>query len=314
MNKEYLLDIIEEIEDLLSGLDLDVKNALLKDKISDLALINHGNMSNYFHRTFGYAYSLKPFEVIKQNIFDEIRTVELTSNSKNKKLLISFYSNVLEDLLDHVEKIVNNDSALEHYKKSVIVAKKNKDLISSDNKDKGPLGLYAFPGARSDKDLPNEPNTELEDKLFDNIYSHFFDDLKLSKNTFNKIQQLIKSKKYSDIFNFYKSGPIYRGMSISKQLSKKLQKNFIYKPRDATSSWTWNKSVAYDFSEGGNMNDVSIVLKASPSKNNIENWLSAKNLYNIDSISHYDNEDEVIVLGDISCEIIYIDKDADRGV
>lgn len=196
------------------------------------------------------------------------------------------------------------------YTKSIIKEMIEKYITTSEEESNkhGPLGKYAFPNSRVDKRLPYEQDTRLEKELYLSILRHIINsDYKITKDIFDKLVNIIQLEKYSDIFNFYESGPIYRGMIVNQKYVEQLEKfdELLFKPHLGTYVSSWSKSIkqAQHFSKGSK-GSYSIVLSAHPTSNDTKKWIDANGFYDISiEANNYKKEQEVIVGGNVKVEI-----------
>jgi hypothetical protein len=170
------------------------------------------------------------------------------------------------------------------------------------NSDKSVFGKIAFaPGREDIPDEMYEDNTAVESDVFDALYNHVGNNIKLSKSASGIIKNILLKGKYSDMFVKPKTEYVYRGMRLKYELSDKIKQssNFVFLPKDGTSSsWTSSISVAENFADF-KYNKSSIVLIASVLDNS-NSFLDLINLYDIRLFNAYAHEKEVIGLGPIT--------------
>ena len=81
-------------------------------------------------------------------------------------------------------------------------------------KEEGILGKYAWPSAIKNHPMANEPDTEIEEMLYQQLYNHFGAISPLSDEAISAIQQILDSGSYDTTFNRCNSGPVLRGMKV----------------------------------------------------------------------------------------------------
>ncbi len=80
--------------------------------------------------------------------------------------------------------------------------------------EEGVLGKYAWPSAIKNHPMADEPDTEVELMLYQQLHNHFGAIAPLSDEAVKIIQQILDSGEYSDVFSRCGSGPILRGMRL----------------------------------------------------------------------------------------------------
>ena len=175
------------------------------------------------------------------------------------------------------------------------------------------LGRYAFAPQRTDKKLPLEPNTSIEQHLLRALEKHITDEKKLSQEDAALIQHFIKNDEYVEIFNEPTKDWVYRGMGVEPRWIKNvidenefesnesglIEKSFIYEPWDATSSWSLSNIVAMNFSMNYSFEGVEIILHANVDDNRFSFFSGPKGFYRVGSLSGVSKEQEVIGVGKI---------------
>ena len=181
------------------------------------------------------------------------------------------------------------------------------------------LGTFAFPNVRIANDRPYERNTKVEDRIEDELNSHFSGRSSISSKSVSVLKDLLSQGKYSDIIKTPKVDVVYRGMAVSKKWIQKIVKNakvldgkkgsisanFTYVPkRGASSSWSKLLKKARDFAQD-NIEDYTnlvyvVVLWAETGGKNANSFLSGDDgLYKLDFAKRFDHEREIVGLEDI---------------
>jgi hypothetical protein len=187
------------------------------------------------------------------------------------------------------------------------------------------LNKYAFADHRVDNRDLNEPDNEVEKKLFKQIASYVGNpDNKIDKDNIGLIKRFLSNGEYSDLFIPTSSDVIYRGMAVhithvEKMLSKKqleelhkrgtltVDTNFTYLPRSNMSSWSKSRDSANMFAKSDSYENYSVLLMASIKDNDNKNMLDLEKFYS----SFYDfidlkNEKEILVFGNLHVNKIMI--------
>lgn len=274
-NLEIFEDVVEDLVTLLDELDNDEAYFLFS------SIFDFTKLHDYDLRML-----LRNKDVSKDyHILMNIDYSVLPAKSIN--FGIQFFENVIEEIYEKID-----------------------SFTGTDNKQHGPLGKVAFPFARVNKrNVELEKNTDIEDELFFKLESHFLENQKFDKKTFDLMIKLAKSKKYPDMFSLSKSKTIYRGMMVHESYVHNLNKgdSFLFSPKDYISSWTTNLNAARNFlGTYFEKNVRAIILKANSNNNNSENWLDCSGFYNLLAISDFKDEKEVIVAGKIKATLIHI--------
>jgi hypothetical protein len=188
----------------------------------------------------------------------------------------------------------------------------------------GDLGKYAFsPQRRKGRlEVPHEPNTNMEQHLYDAIVKLTTGNDPISPELFKVIDRLMKSGKYDDVFeNLAPSTPIYRGMRIDGiQLTKLLTGKgvdadaVLLKARkgksfsvngipwgrpNGTASWTLSRGRATKFAitpAGKHSGGYPILVETTIAS--VEKYMSYSSLYKTNvHMGGFSDEQEVAVFG-----------------
>ena len=81
-------------------------------------------------------------------------------------------------------------------------------------KEEGVLGKYAWPSAIKNHPVADEPDTDVEEMLYQQLHNHFGAISPLSDEAVSAIKQILDSGSYNIAFSRCKSGPILRGMRL----------------------------------------------------------------------------------------------------
>jgi len=80
--------------------------------------------------------------------------------------------------------------------------------------EEGVLGKYEWPSAIKNHPMADEPDTEVEEMLYQQLHNHFGAIAPMSDEAVSAIQQILDSGEYSSTFNRCSAGPILRGMRL----------------------------------------------------------------------------------------------------
>lgn len=204
--------------------------------------------------------------------------------------------------------------------------RKQMDSHPGSEKPTSPLGRFAFPmqrrssggyGSKKVKGLPSEPNTKLEDELYDSIESHVSDNDPMALKPATAFRSLLKRGLYGDVIKEPSTANVYRGMSVSakwlaavlklKDPKKvpdrgKVAKGFRFVPRKgASTSWSVDKKVAQKFSTegGGSDTDFAMIMVAPLDENPARFLAGPDGFYKLDGPSGFKDEKETTALGPI---------------
>jgi hypothetical protein len=178
---------------------------------------------------------------------------------------------------------------------------------------KMPLGKYAFPKIRSPKfQVPDEENTELENRLEYALDIHFNDNEGFGEKNTKDIQSILKSKKYQDILITPMYDEVYRGMAVTKEwaekvIGKEIRKyaeteiNFIYKPKEGSSSWTGSIGTAEYFArERADNEHCYLAVLYAKTYDNPNKFLAGRDgIYRLKDYEKFYSENECVGLGPI---------------
>ena len=81
--------------------------------------------------------------------------------------------------------------------------------------DEQPLGKYVFPSAVKNHPMADEPDTDIEELLYQQLHNHFGAIAPLNDEATEAIKQILDSEQYTNIFRRIKSGRALRGMRVS---------------------------------------------------------------------------------------------------
>ena len=80
--------------------------------------------------------------------------------------------------------------------------------------EEGILGKYAWPSAIKNHPMADEPDTDIEEILYQQLHNHFGAISPLSGEAVSAIQQILDSGLYNTTFSRCNSGPVLRGMRL----------------------------------------------------------------------------------------------------
>ena len=115
-------------------------------------------------------------------------------------------------------------------------------------KEEGVLGKYAWPSAIKNHPMADEPDTAIEEMLYQQLHNHFGGIAPLSDEAVSVIQQILDSGSYSVTFNRCSSGQVLRGMRLPvswlKQYASEALERLPTNRSDGTIRWTGPVSIA----------------------------------------------------------------------
>lgn len=76
------------------------------------------------------------------------------------------------------------------------------------------LGKYVWPSAIKNHPMANEPDTDIEEMLYQQLHNHFGAISPLSDKAVSVMQQILDAGLYSTTFGRCNSGPVLRGMRL----------------------------------------------------------------------------------------------------
>ena len=200
-----------------------------------------------------------------------------------------------------------------------------------------PLGQYAFPSKRASENLPDEPDTQLEEELFEKLMMHFQTgkSRSLKPADADMLRGFLEAGHYASVFHPPEVAEVYRGMKFSPENLHELEnilglENFnlkagigvkggekkvdiILSPHGGAgaSSWTDDFDTAKDFSFPDDLFTHGAVFVAKVSDNPNQLISCPGGLYKLSQIDMYHREKEVIALGDIRVhKVIWGDQES----
>jgi len=188
----------------------------------------------------------------------------------------------------------------------------------------GPFDNYAFSDER--QALPNPPppesNNFLESAALEKILSVINEEEKLDRKTSDLLNGMLRDGLYRDFLRSPDSEVVFRGMSVYPNELRKLgidqtprpgekievKGNFLFEPQGGlSSSWTTNRRIASQFSRfkptTGEKSSYKIeILMTAMVQKNPYSFLSLSPFYPLMFSYGYEEEDEVMGLGEIMFE------------
>jgi len=250
----------------------------------------------------------------------------ITSASKLRTVITTEFKNAIEDVeLDEGGAVIFVKEFIATFKKfpALLLAIKNK--FSGNEKALGnvpakkaeapktaPLGQIAFAPARAR--VPFEPNTKVEQDLYDSLLDHFHGEHFLNSKQAELMRKILSKGLYASVIHEPTTEVVYRGMVVPKawlakalkikpgKLSKKgsISKSFTFTPRKGeSSSWTTSKRSAENFANQAQRGEVAIVLYAEVERNPNRFVAGPGGLYKVKGPDYYSNEKEAVGLGNI---------------
>jgi hypothetical protein len=186
-----------------------------------------------------------------------------------------------------------------------------------------PLGQIAFAPARDG--VPFEPNTKVEQDLYDALVQHFRGGHFLNSKQAELMRKILAKGLYSNVIHEPAVEFVYRGMSVPKvwlakalkvkpeNLPRKgvMEKSFTFTPKQGeSSSWTTSKSTASNFADDVSRDrPFSVIIYAEIDRNPNRFVAGPGGLYKIKGPSNYSDEKEAVALGNIKVSKITWEKD-----
>ena len=181
------------------------------------------------------------------------------------------------------------------------------------------LNKFAFADQRKSQ-VPSEQNNEIEQKLYDELKKHFHDNVSISQNSVNILQNILQNDLYKNIIKEPQQSEVYRGMWVPKSFMEKAlntknndfpingtsDKKFIYDPPTGRfiSSWTLDKSSAEPFTHPSQLRlaeideDIYRIIMTAKISDNPGKFISGPDgLYKVRGFDIFEDEIEIIGLG-----------------
>jgi hypothetical protein len=171
---------------------------------------------------------------------------------------------------------------------------------------------------------PFEESNDEEDYVYYSLYKHFVNNDPFDDHISGILSTILSQKKYPDIIQEYQK-TIYRGMTVETSFLKNIvgitkkdlddldniEKSFVFKPKSkGSSSWSESKAEARNFAlKNKNLvleDSVNIVLVANHEDNKNKFLKCTNTLYKFFHFEDYEEEKEVIGLGDIKVSKIIV--------
>jgi len=190
------------------------------------------------------------------------------------------------------------------------------------------LGNYAFANVRPG--LPPEVNTAVEDKLEQELTTHFVNNKHLSAKSGQALKTSLENGWYEKIISEPEQATVYRGLKVDEEWMVKnvgenwrkqffkakgqLKINMVLRPKtgsatSAVTSWTNNFVIAREFAQGPasfGARQMDVVLCAAIKDNPNQFIDSAAGLYSIDGNDEFAQEEEVLGIGSIKVSQIIL--------
>jgi hypothetical protein len=197
----------------------------------------------------------------------------------------------------------------------------------------GPFDSYAFSDER--QNLPNppppEPNNAKETEVLEKILSVINEEEKLDAETASILKGILRGGLYRDFLRAPDNPAVFRGMSVYPselrqmgidQFPRSGEKltvtgNFLFIPREGlSSSWTTNRRIAGLFSRfrpaaGERKSSKIEVLMTASVQSNHGRLLALSPFYPMMFSYGYEEEDEVMGLGEINFERVEMKRGED---
>lgn len=81
--------------------------------------------------------------------------------------------------------------------------------------EQGMLGKYVWPSAIAGHPMADEPDTEIETLLYQQLHNHFGAIAPLNDRAITAIQNILNSGEYTNVFSRCMSGRMFRGMRVT---------------------------------------------------------------------------------------------------
>jgi hypothetical protein len=171
-----------------------------------------------------------------------------------------------------------------------------------------PLGKFAFSPMRPE--VPLEKNTAVENELQAAIERHVSQNKKLSAGHARLLRTFIHNNWYSALFTEPEASVVFRGMSVSEKYLKNIlgpdygeipvrgkeYVDWVFEPRESTSSWTTSKELAGDFTVGEDYYGVTLIAMVH---DNPDKFVDMRHLYSLKFLRGWEHEKEIIGVGSI---------------
>jgi len=211
----------------------------------------------------------------------------------------------------------------------------------------GALGKWVWPSALGPT-APDEPDTEIEEKLYQQLANHFGGYGALDDDAITAIKQVLDSGEYSDVFSRCNSGQMYRGMRVKlpwlEQNAPEALVGLPVKMKDPidwgaptpimmtyvsegmygkVSSWTGDREQARVFSTYYSSDTVAVILHSNCNSGYFMSTMGMKRYkggrykdeFDINKLNPNAHEREVLLFGDCTVTAIEINarqKDIER--
>jgi len=210
---------------------------------------------------------------------------------------------------------LSGDAPFERFQKNLsdIRSKFEKFSKKLDKLPDGPFDKIAFADERPGLD-GIEPDNKTERLVMRQLINHFSNAKGITPGTAAMLQGMLKNGEYKDFLSEPKNKVVFRGMKvpkawIAKAIGEKamysipmhkratFEKKFTFTPKRPVASWTSSIATARRFSQG--MHDYSVVLHAAVDENPNKLIDCKRGLYGSSIATGYEDENEVIGIGQI---------------
>lgn len=210
---------------------------------------------------------------------------------------------------------LSGDAPFERFQKNLsdIRSKFEKFSKKLDKLPDGPFDKIAFADERPGLD-GIEPDNKTERLVMRQLINHFSNAKGITPGTAAMLQGMLKNGEYKDFLSEPKNKVVFRGMKvpkawIAKAIGEKamysiplhkraaFEKKFTFTPKRPVASWTSSIATARKFSQG--MHDYSVVLHAAVDENPNKFIDCKRGLYGSSIATGYEDENEVIGIGQI---------------
>ena len=213
-----------------------------------------------------------------------------------------------------------------------------KKFIMESNEE--PLGKYVWPSAVKGHPMADEPDTDIEEILYQQLHNHFGAIAPLSDEAINAIKQILDSGQYTHVFQRIPKGKVLRGMRLpiawfenyapEALLNLPIErkdpmdwgmpipiKPMIYKPKGkygAASSWTSDWKSARRFTTLWSKNTIPVILHSNYESGYFMSTMPFKkykggrykDIFGIKKLNPNAHEKEVILFGECTVTAVQI--------
>ena len=264
------------------------------------------------------------YDIFSKDFFNWVIFLNEIKRNSIENITQSDYANILWNKLTFNEQenfVKDVNKCMQDY------IKNNLKTITSDANKDDVLNKYAFADQRPEM-VPEEPNNEIEEKLYKELKSFFAFNRAVSTDSVNILQNILQKNIYKDVIKMPQQSQVYRGMYVDENYIKKMLGTnnaitnngvsvssmlFEHEPNKLVSSWSLDLKTANDFSKVPPYEKIriySVVLTANVSDNPNKFITGPDGLYQVSGLRVFSHEKESIGLGNIEiCKMVWKTKE-----